>query len=215
MKGFVPIILVLVVVILVGLAGGAYLLLRPNATSKSQTVVTQIKPSPVVSPTPAASTDETANWKTYTDPYYNFTLKYPSNWYTSKLPRYPDTEYETEFTEIPYDQIIPGGENPKTGKGVTSLSVSINNSGIPSRSNPYDNGRSDNPTLHDITLNSYKGWRSWNIHGTDFVTLINPHGGYASLAFGYFQLNSYIESPIFNQILSTFRFIDQAASPTP
>lgn len=87
-KGFAPILIILGIVLLLGVAGGAYYFGQVSVkvpTSPSQTPVptsqTSISPTqPVVkttvSPTPTV-VDETANWKTYTGNKYSF--KYPAN----------------------------------------------------------------------------------------------------------------------------------------
>lgn len=70
-KGFAPILIVL----LIALAIGGYL-----------TYQKQIKSTPLPQPSPssittsvASSSDETTNWKTYTNDMFNFSFKYPGD----------------------------------------------------------------------------------------------------------------------------------------
>lgn len=91
-KGFSVILILVAVVILVAIAGGAFFLGRQ--TSPAQTISS---PSPVpsqqvpvetpkqVSPSPV---DETANWKTYTSTNANFSFKYPSEWPLVNIPKF-------------------------------------------------------------------------------------------------------------------------------
>lgn len=96
-KGFVG-ILFLGIVLLIGIAGGAYYLgtkssLTLPSQQKACTLEAKICPDgssvgrsgpncefsscPAVSPTPVVG--ETANWKTYTNKEYKFSFKYPDN----------------------------------------------------------------------------------------------------------------------------------------
>lgn len=73
-KGFGVIYILVGVLILSFVAGGAYFLGKSSEPKPSTPVVSQT-PQPTPSPTP----DETVNWKTYTDVKNGFELKYPSN----------------------------------------------------------------------------------------------------------------------------------------
>ncbi len=77
-KGFANIILVVVTVVFLAGAVGYFAL-----TKKSEPVAQPPAPTPTQtkapSPTPTL-TDETANWKTYTNGELEFTTKYPNNW---------------------------------------------------------------------------------------------------------------------------------------
>src|SRR3989344_8376408 len=74
-KGFGIIYILVGILILAGLVGGAfYLGQKTSKTSQDQTSITQ--------PTfqPSATSDEMANWKTYENPTYKYSLRIPSNW---------------------------------------------------------------------------------------------------------------------------------------
>mgnify|MGYP001592004221 CR=1 FL=1 len=91
-KGFATIPLIIIIVVIAGAVG--YFVLMNKSTPITQQpmptpATTQIKTS-TPKPTPK---DETANWKTYSNDRYRYTLKYPNNWYT-------DTTYsENDFTQ--------------------------------------------------------------------------------------------------------------------
>lgn len=86
-KGFVPVIIILVV--LIGFVGVYFL-----GTLKNKTVVINPTPTPntvateSVAPSynPVVTTDPTSNWKTYRNTKFNYSLRIPSNWvgYTMK-----------------------------------------------------------------------------------------------------------------------------------
>ena len=87
-KGFVE-LLIIGIVLLLAVAGGAYYF----GTQKSQAPVTS-SPSPIaqVSLLPTPIPDETANpdsiganWKTYTDSKYNYSINYPPDWKTETM----------------------------------------------------------------------------------------------------------------------------------
>lgn len=88
-KGFVPVYLLIGVLILAAL-GGAYYLQSKEALlhfGKSQTPIPQTQNPVVVSQTPQASPNETANpdliganWKTYINQSFRFSMKYPNDW---------------------------------------------------------------------------------------------------------------------------------------
>ena len=76
-KGQTGIFILVGILIIAVLVGGAYYLgksvsLKP---SPAPVVTSQITPTPDVSPAPTGE-GETANWKTYTNTTYNFQIKY-------------------------------------------------------------------------------------------------------------------------------------------
>mgnify|MGYP001564321650 FL=1 len=76
-KGFANIVLVVIIVLIVGVVGYfAFVKKSPPIVQQTQTP-TQTNNS--VSPTPTQK-DETANWKTYSNSKYRFSLKYPNGW---------------------------------------------------------------------------------------------------------------------------------------
>jgi hypothetical protein len=71
-RGSSQIITILIVLVIV--AGGIYYFTRPTTPDPdTQTYAT-------TTPVKAVSTVDTTNWKTYTNPKYNFSFKYPADW---------------------------------------------------------------------------------------------------------------------------------------
>lgn len=94
-KGFARIIIILGIVLLLGIVGGAYyfgkLSIRPSANPKACTEEAKIcsngssvgrtGPNCEFSPCPTANLDSVvANWKVYTNTKYNFSFQYPPDY---------------------------------------------------------------------------------------------------------------------------------------
>lgn len=75
-NGFAPIVIILVVVVVLGIIGGIYYLKSQKVTTKQNTATQSTNITDTTSPT----SEETANWKVYTNNTGVFTLKYPSSW---------------------------------------------------------------------------------------------------------------------------------------
>lgn len=132
-KGFAPIIVILGIVLLLGVAGGAYYFgtrkaitpidpractqeakICPDGTSVGRTGPTcEFSPCPTVAP--ANTTAETADWKTYTNTKYNYSIKYPA-------------DYSAAETSPDYVRIFQGFNDPKLPETETYLSIQIDTS---------------------------------------------------------------------------------------
>lgn len=74
-NGFAPIIiLILIALAVVGYFGYKNFWPKPKTSG-----VTSLVSTPTAAP--AATTDPTVNWKTYTNTKYNFSIQYPKEWY--------------------------------------------------------------------------------------------------------------------------------------
>ena len=126
-KGFAPIIILLAVLVLSGIAGG--MVYFSNKTNQP----TSVNPQPTSSqqenlfPTnqpqiSVAPVDETANWKIYSDSTYGFEFKYPSNFVGPKNGSemgYKQIEYFNEQNSS--GKIMVGIRNTKTGMRLGSI----------------------------------------------------------------------------------------------
>ncbi len=83
-KGFSLLFIILGIILVIGIAGGAYYLGKTQITKPqppNPVVLAQTpQPTPASSVVPSSTSDETANWKTYTNTKYGYIIKYPDNW---------------------------------------------------------------------------------------------------------------------------------------
>ncbi len=132
-NGFAPIIILVGILVIVAIAGGAYYFgksqsVKQAALPSPNSVVTSQTPQPTaVSQTTSipspSSIDETASWKTYTNIKVEYSLQYPSNFtisesdqslnFTSGLRRVtpqviitPSSNFKTNGTSSPYPYSI-------------------------------------------------------------------------------------------------------------
>lgn len=100
-KGFAPLFILLVVVLMAGLAYGSYYLstqkaeqpqpatIQTNNPTDIQAIptlpseLTTVRPTSISTATSTTTVDETADWKTYTNFVHGFLIKYPANWFSS------------------------------------------------------------------------------------------------------------------------------------
>ncbi|MDP2692978.1 MAG: PsbP-related protein [bacterium] len=145
-----------------------------------------------ITPTP----DPTANWKTYMSKYNTYSIKYPQNWYIY--------EYKqgggTGISDIPNPEDMPHTISPQ---GHTLIIVGELFPSIPI---PKD------ASSKQFSINSYTGLRSdqTTSYGSgEIVDFYNPNRG------NNVELAKYVdENNMFDQILSTFKFIDQNQTTT-
>ncbi len=179
-KGFSPIaiLVIITVLILVGIIGFMSWS-KANSYSAAQNEARQ--KGVILNSQPSSNTDETANWKTYTNSEVGYSFLYPSDWQISGSGKDVSAEkdnYKLNFFIPPY----------KTGA-------------IPS---------TDTYTTKNITINNkqYIGtifWKDQNNKVLDFETVDIAKG--LEIHFYYKdQIYSDQYSAIFDQILSTFKF---------
>ena len=97
-KGFAPIIIIVLVAIV---ASGVYFLGTKNILKLPTSFSL-----PTISPSPTPTPDPTANWKTYTNYEYGYSVKYPSDWKVieakpSNTPNWPyDISQENQLQKV-------------------------------------------------------------------------------------------------------------------
>lgn len=93
-KGFAPLIIILGILVILGIAGGAFYLGRSTISNPSPTPAVSSQTPPASTPQSSLTPDETANWKTFEgkSSYYlddsnkgRFVLYYPENCGLEKL----------------------------------------------------------------------------------------------------------------------------------
>lgn len=202
----IPIILCIVTVIIIAI--GAYVL----GTKQSQPVVqNSVQPTPTPSPTPI---DETVNWKTYTDPTYNYSLNYPSDWSLLGTPNVAFSSADSQTTT--------GGTTIRGGKIVILVSnykaFSVNLITDKSLTEFYKNVYS-NKSQTDFVVIDRKDISISNIlalryvaeaPGTDDGTMTGAMVVYGNNVYqieaNYGRKDKLKTLEVFDQILSTFKF---------
>lgn len=77
-KGFTPVLVLVGILVLIAVAGGAYYLGKSQTPKSQNQVVVSQTPQPASTPQSSSAPDEIANWKIYINDKYTF--KYPSDW---------------------------------------------------------------------------------------------------------------------------------------
>ncbi len=154
---------------------------------------------------PTPTIDPTANWKTYANMQYEYSFRYPPNFY-----QIPIDKNTLQFTPIPWPSgEIGQNELNKVGYGIGVL-VSSTNQSLEEIASKYDQfktrpGYSSTP----ITIDGVSGLKLTSVaidFPTDAVVVLKNNREYF-IYVKYYSLEKTIEAKnIFNQILSTFKF---------
>ncbi len=208
-------VIFLAVALVVSVSAAGYLFWQ-NRQLQNQAVKTT---SPVQNPTPVPTIAPTANWKTYKTSQYE--IKYPPDWKLSLTP----LEGESLFKIIPNSNV-----DDNFYPGLFVEFKSINNTSLETQKNIYErmNLIKNGVFFKNITAVKYTGASSTkNVNGRivpgviQQIFILLEHSGYI-YTFGYSYEESAInkkQEDLFDQILSTFKFLDQVeqsplASPT-
>lgn len=180
-KGFSPILVLVGVLILVAVGGGAYYLgtIKNKSPIQNQATISPAKPSP--------SPAETANWKTFQS--QKFTFMYPSDWLIE------DPKPYGQLARLTYKE---GGNEYK-------FIIETGGRGGP---------EADKIERQQLTFEGFKFSRqTWINAGRPFFISFAPDEGgfeffnHVEISLPPENADKYIK--IFDQILSTFKFINQ------
>lgn len=196
------ILLIIFLATIIGVTVG-YLL----GSSKNQPIVSAPVVSPAIvisSPIPTTTPDLTANWKTYTNEKYKFSLKYPNDWtfidvYDSKVAQppimelhSPDRDYIRGTAADIYFTTSPAGQ-PDSSR---LKQIGITGNGIPQ---VFGN-------LDGILYKTDGVGEAGSGYRADFIFKHNPITYWIYVATDL--RSKLIYNPIFDQILSTFEFLE-------
>jgi|GEM_PF-3384263 hypothetical protein len=78
-KGFAPVLILVGILVIIGVAAGAYFFGKSQVTKSESQNQTAVSPNSQPIMTPTSSSDETANWKTFSSKY-GYSLRYPVEW---------------------------------------------------------------------------------------------------------------------------------------
>lgn len=220
-------LLLFITIVIIGFLRSGLLVANTNRVTPFVTPAVNVREIPV----PTVSVDETANWKSYVNTKYGFEIKYPNNWEINKSsgspPEYTKEQLENQsyidFFE-PEKWIEKDGNRISLGINTISIAIDMDNYGQPyscqnkdifkcwtSQSN-YSNGNdetkriyiNDNEALEILPVSSNNPERETQVEVV-------------------FQRDSHLYKFIlrcakedyekvkhdFDQVLSTFTFLDQ------
>ena len=192
----------------------------PKLSQQAVVPTPSLNEAPSVSPEPPVPSD-TANWKTYTNKVYGFNLKYPNEWvYKEVLPNTSDNSYSWPPMSISFapESIPPGIVWMTIDTSHLQLNEYIDSQLCHS---PGDCASSRNAT--NIQVGGYPAKKVLDMPGplsTENI-LVKKDDTIYRITISY-QDKSYEElysqnhkREIFDQILSTFKFIDKANEAMP
>ena len=186
-RGFATILILGLVVAAFALGGAFYVKQRPSPTPPINNQPT-IKSSPQASPSPLSSPADTSNWKTYTNNEFNFEFKYPK-----EISLNVDTNVNRET------KLTLSLNNPKPYADI-SLEVTTKTEQTILTEIGEKLGKST-LALNGMQANKYFGQSG--VAGTLYrERIFIIHG---NLTY-HFNLGTYDQREILDQILSTFKF---------
>lgn len=151
------------------------------------------------------ATLSTTDWKTYTSAKYGFLVKYPSEW---KILEVPNEKYQTETDEVWFESSTfpspDSGARADVVFRITSVDPSAN-----WQPQYFDNYKSEVYQAGEVT--------GTKISGTNKIGLFKEVAVIIKVGDSYIQALADRESEslsYFDQILSTFKFIEVAPSAT-
>lgn len=191
------------VLIIAGIAGGAYYLGKsttpksspapvvtsPAATQRGEQT-SQSSPIKDASPAPTGA-GETANWKTYTDNIDNFTVRYPQSWTVNR--------FRNQIIFATTDQ--PGGRIELTINNENDISIE-----------PFkklQNTANNTISVKEIVINSLSVSEVHHIScitNNDCITVVLKSGGKIFAFSPWIESERYSDLDIIYKILSTFKF---------
>jgi len=200
-KGFSLILILVGILILMGVAGGAYYFGRQTLSLRGVSETSDVAILPTLSPAPSitesTSSADMANWKTYITSQYGFSIKYPDNWETYNYGSKPEDE-----------PIEPSGERFFRPIGQTAAEISLEIS-------PRESTRLD---LIEDTIKNYswdnKTVEKVSVGGVDITKVTGSQTGKKNIAVAFQKGNNIFKiqtlgnyADILEQMLSTFKFI--------
>jgi hypothetical protein len=185
---------VLIVAVLIGLGALVFLLLQRGSTTTTQVTTSKTSSPSAKTPTPSTEEDETADWKTYENKEYGYSLKYPKDWYEST-----ETKVVSEENNIVYHFYAVAKDKNQTSEVTDQVIVVRYLEGDPCAMMEIKKS--------DVTVSGYKGQRSDCYEGGQIkvITLSFPNTDKETW-FVVAYVNEELE--LIEKILSTVKFLD-------
>lgn len=215
---FSPPVVIILALITLAVAAVIYFnrgLILKSKNQQAQPVLTS--PSPTSSPDLSSGTsvkeDETANWKTYTDNGFKFEIKYPNNMKTTKLTAHDDLLGGVSLNLIYNDQEFRPQASEIYVWVEDSKSLNLEEwLKVKSTTEPWGS------PIDKKEFYGYKNLGSVVLDGVQGIKFLDEPMGYTSskvavkngnliYLVGYVNVKEDL-SPVYNQILSTFQFLN-------
>ena len=186
-KGFSAVYVLVGILVLVGVAGGAYFLGRQTLSLRGPEGSAAILPTspPTPSVTESTSSADTTIWKTYINNEYQYSLNYPSEW-----------SYQISTKGAGQVMFMPEGVGQLSEPSYIVITVKN------SIKQPLIRGDARNVLINKSTVNiaGFDGEQG------EFEDFIQRAFSYNDRSY-YFNLHTLEHRQIYDQILSTFRFL--------
>lgn len=175
--------------------------------------------TPVTSPTPVATVDLTANWKTYINPSKTYSFKYPDGLKSDTGAAGSGFE-SIRFTFMGQKQIDSGRTQTELSEGYMFIVTKV---GLTSAFDPkkaaekQQTGSTEScKNISDLTKVKIDGFDGFSIGciGESTTTFVSDGKSTYSITEFYTGDNKDTYKKTTDQILSTFKFISQSASPS-
>ena len=208
------------------LAAGGYLFVNKGFLTKEKACTQEAKVCPdgtsvgrtgpncefAACPTPTEAPDPTANWKVYTNSEPGFTFKYPLDWDTLELGQNKETLMVAPKIQVDTFRDKPGGFG---GGSFLTFTINKHTQNPAIKTDEFQEVSQENVLLGNepaikynvLIIQDEPGFSK----GSKVVSIVVKHEG----VFLKFDLLDQQYSDTFNQILSTFKFIEAAPSVTP
>lgn len=202
-KGFAPILILVGILIIAAVAGGAYFLGKQATPKTSQSLqpITTSQPSPI--PDEIASSDPSvANWRTYTNIKYGFSFKYPDEYlpfgfngdkFTLATPMDTKVTVDVAADRIMREPVLwfEIETTEKTARELTNEWL---------KKYPHNQ-----PLVRDIIFGgkpAIEGRGQTGGYNFPYRLIIIPRNGFLMM------ITQALEEPLLDAILSTFKFIN-------
>lgn len=221
--GFASPLIVLVIGLLLGITVTltVFHVFRPKigdleTTPKNSTAVNVSSTSPLPSPTP----DETANWKTYTNTKYGYTIEYPSNYFVGFYDVISGNFNAATGAEHQLDMLPPTKDVFNNFLQIQVVNLKeLNKTFIEVVNNNYKESKNHFQTtsISDLVNSKFAGYSDYEYSFTGQALETIGWGGVVTKGTYkviFFQKDGNIysiylkDSDSFNKILSTFKFAD-------
>lgn len=200
-KGFALVVVVIIIAVVIGVVaifGYQKYAINNQGLVNDEVPVTADEIKSTSSPLTQIS-DETLNWKTYTNNYYHFSIKYPNNWETHSL--------NTNAKDEPQDR-VSFHYFREIGKVNDRVEIDIEN-GLPGALQSQVD-RIKGFTWLNLTIEKQK---IDSVDTTKFTGVLDGHKATFAVFYAngyYFTLSSIDKddntATVLNQMLSTFKF---------